>query len=119
MLRFQRLRSVFGDRLPTVIEDGPRGAPDANQEFGQPHEGASHLTAGRGRYQRIRAINIWPDLEVILTSGYSVDLAGREFKAPKHVHFLPKPYSATQLINAARLTLDVNGRHGHGPPLAS
>ena len=61
--------------------------------------------------------HIWPDLKVILTSGYSVDLAGKEFKAPKHVHFLPKPYSATQLINAVRVTLDVNGRHG--PDLAS
>jgi two-component system cell cycle sensor histidine kinase/response regulator CckA len=52
---------------------------------------------------------IWPNLDTILTSGYSVDLAGKEFRPPEHVHFLPKPYSATHLLNAVRATLDLRG----------
>ena len=55
--------------------------------------------------------------KVILISGDGVDVAGKDSWLPQHVHFLPKPYSATQLINAVRVTLDVNGRHG--PDLAS
>ena len=57
---------------------------------------------------RLRAAR--PQLKVILTSGYSVDLAGKELMAPEHVHFLPKPYSAGQLLEAVRRSLDVRPR---------
>ena len=47
-----------------------------------------------------------PALKVIFTSGYSVDLAGKEFVPSKGCHFLPKPYQPEILLKAVRDCLD-------------
>jgi FixJ family two-component response regulator len=45
-------------------------------------------------------------LRVIVTSGYSVDLAGKELVHTDQVSFLAKPYSVQQLLTAVRASLD-------------
>jgi two-component system cell cycle sensor histidine kinase/response regulator CckA len=47
-----------------------------------------------------------PRLKVIFTSGYSVDLAGKEFVPSQGCHFLPKPYQPEVLLKAVRDCLD-------------
>jgi len=47
-----------------------------------------------------------PTLKVIVTSGYSVELAGQDFSQTGRIGFLPKPYSASQLEAAIRSSLD-------------
>lgn len=45
-------------------------------------------------------------LKVITTSGYSVDLAGKELERSGRISFLAKPYSARQLLGAVQSQLD-------------
>jgi CheY-like chemotaxis protein len=47
-----------------------------------------------------------PELKVIVCSGYSLELAGRELKLPSGQHFLEKPARPEQLLHAIRTTLD-------------
>lgn len=54
-----------------------------------------------------------PSLEVILTSGYSIALAGKELVPSDHVHFLPKPYSTAQLLNAVQESVARISREPH------
>jgi two-component system, cell cycle sensor histidine kinase and response regulator CckA len=45
-------------------------------------------------------------LQVIFTSGYSMDLAGKDFILREGIHFLPKPYQPQELAQIVRDTLD-------------
>jgi PAS domain S-box-containing protein len=47
-----------------------------------------------------------PQLKVMLTSGYSPILGGKDLPLSPDVPFLAKPYTASQLVNAARDALD-------------
>jgi len=47
-----------------------------------------------------------PGLKVIYTSGYSVDLLGRNGEFGQGIHFLPKPYQPQVLAKAVRDCLD-------------
>jgi PAS domain S-box-containing protein len=47
-----------------------------------------------------------PDLRVVVTSGYSVDLAGKDVAGKGRVTFLPKPYSVHEFLHAVRASLD-------------
>jgi len=47
-----------------------------------------------------------PGLKVIYTSGYSVDLLGRNKEFGQDIHFLPKPYQPHVLAKAVRDCLD-------------
>jgi PAS domain S-box-containing protein len=47
-----------------------------------------------------------PGLKVIYTSGYSVDLLGRNGEFGQDIHFLPKPYQPHVLAKAVRDCLD-------------
>jgi len=51
---------------------------------------AEHLKVGR------------PDMRVLFTSGYSVDLLRDHLSIPDHVNFLPKPFSTHNLAHAVR-----------------
>ena len=57
-----------------------------------------------------------PDLCVVLTSGYSTDLAGRELAATPETTFLQKPYVPRQLTEAVRVLLDGSGATPRVPP---
>ena len=46
-----------------------------------------------------------PDLEIIYTSGYSADAAGREFPLREGDDFLPKPFSILALADLVRRRL--------------
>jgi PAS domain S-box-containing protein len=47
-----------------------------------------------------------PDLRVVLTSGYSTDLAGRELSLTDNQSFLPKPAPPRAILAAVRRALD-------------
>jgi two-component system, cell cycle sensor histidine kinase and response regulator CckA len=47
-----------------------------------------------------------PTVKVLLTSGYSVDIAGKKLALAGDTRFLAKPYTATQLTTAVRDCLD-------------
>jgi two-component system cell cycle sensor histidine kinase/response regulator CckA len=47
-----------------------------------------------------------PGLKVIYTSGYSVDLLGRNGEFGQGIHFLPKPYQPHVLAKTVRDCLD-------------
>jgi signal transduction histidine kinase/ActR/RegA family two-component response regulator len=49
-----------------------------------------------------------PDLKVIITSGYSAELAGRDF-SQNEVNFLPKPYQPQMVAQLIRKTFDGPG----------
>jgi len=50
-----------------------------------------------------------PKLKVIFTSGYSADIAGRDFKLEPELNFLQKPYHPQTLATTVRRCLD--GKH--------
>jgi PAS domain S-box-containing protein len=54
-----------------------------------------------------RLLALQPRLKVIVTSGYSVELGGKELTRTDRVGFLAKPYSKRQLVGAVRASLDV------------
>ena len=47
-----------------------------------------------------------PQLKVLCTSGYSLDLAQRNFDAPEGMRFLQKPFKPQSLAQAVRECLD-------------
>ncbi len=47
-----------------------------------------------------------PRLKVTYTSGYSLDLIGRDFKLEEGLNFLPKPYHPQKLAQVVRACLD-------------
>jgi CheY-like chemotaxis protein len=47
-----------------------------------------------------------PTLPVILATGYSAEIAGRDLELPAHQHFLPKPFTAAKLLTAVRSALE-------------
>ncbi|HTG42917.1 MAG TPA: hypothetical protein VK633_00170, partial [Verrucomicrobiae bacterium] len=47
-----------------------------------------------------------PDLKVIYTTGYSVDLVGRDFTLDESCNFLQKPYHPAKLLEVVRKALD-------------
>jgi CheY-like chemotaxis protein len=51
-----------------------------------------------------------PALKVLLTSGYSPDLPGRERDPSEEQGFLHKPFTPDQLLAAVRHALDTGGR---------
>jgi PAS domain S-box-containing protein len=52
-----------------------------------------------------------PKLKVIYTSGYSVELAGRDFPLEEGVNFLAKPFGADKLAQTVREKLDATTEH--------
>ena len=53
-----------------------------------------------------------PSLPIVLTSGYSADLATTGGRLPSGMVFLPKPYTPASLAKALRDCLD-NGKPHH------
>ena len=51
-----------------------------------------------------------PKLNVIYTSGYSVELAGRDFPLEEGVNFLAKPFGAHKLAQTIRQNLDATSK---------
>jgi len=49
-------------------------------------------------------------LKIIYTSGYSPDIAGKDFPLQEGVNFLPKPFNPTDLAHLVRRTLDKPAR---------
>jgi PAS domain S-box-containing protein len=56
-----------------------------------------------------------PRVGVVVTSGYSVDLAAMDFSQLGRVRFLAKPYSPQQLADVVRTCLDAIGRRPPPP----
>ncbi len=56
-----------------------------------------------------------PELKVIYTSGYSVELIARGFPLQDGVNFLPKPYHPSKLLNMVRQALDSRLRFKNNP----
>ena len=54
-----------------------------------------------------------PGLRIIYMSGYSAEIAGKDFPLKDGVNFLPKPFSGTKLLTAVRTNLDA--RHSTRP----
>jgi two-component system, cell cycle sensor histidine kinase and response regulator CckA len=61
--------------------------------------------SGRDLATRLREES--PQLKVVYTSGYSVDVNGGEMLLHEGINFLPKPYPARQLAAVVRNCLDV------------
>jgi CheY-like chemotaxis protein len=55
-----------------------------------------------------RLLNENPKLKVIYTSGYSVNVVGRDFPLEEGVNFLAKPFGAHKLAQTIRKKLDAN-----------
>jgi FixJ family two-component response regulator len=53
-----------------------------------------------------RLLNENPKLKVIYTSGYSVNVIGRDFPLEEGVNFLAKPFGARKLAQTIREKLD-------------
>jgi CheY-like chemotaxis protein len=51
-----------------------------------------------------------PDIKIIFTSGYSADIAGKDFPLQEGVNFLSKPFVAGDLTAMIRQTLDQGAR---------
>jgi len=49
-----------------------------------------------------------PELKIIYTSGYSIDVVEEDFALRKGANFLQKPYQATTLLKVVRASLDKN-----------
>ena len=47
-----------------------------------------------------------PGLKIIYTSGYSTDIAGKDFPLQEGVNFLPKPFNPADLARLVRKTID-------------
>jgi two-component system cell cycle sensor histidine kinase/response regulator CckA len=67
-----------------------------------------------GKELAARLRSAQPDLGVILSSGYSVDLAGQELFEQERFAFLQKPYSAERLAKALRHCLPDRPSAGEG-----
>jgi hypothetical protein len=50
--------------------------------------------------------SLTPELKVLYTSGYSLDLVRGDFSLKTGLNFIPKPYTATALAKAVRECLD-------------
>jgi two-component system cell cycle sensor histidine kinase/response regulator CckA len=59
---------------------------------------------GIAAYQSLRAAR--PTLPIVLSSGYSGELASDDFAADFHAEFVPKPYSPDALLARIRAALD-------------
>ena len=59
---------------------------------------------GIAAYERLRDLH--PVMPVILTSGYSGELASERFADDPHAHFVPKPYSPDTMLDRVRRSLD-------------
>jgi CheY-like chemotaxis protein len=55
-----------------------------------------------------RLLNENPKLKVIYTSGYSVNVVGRDFPLEEGVNFLAKPFGTHKLVQTVRKKLDAN-----------
>jgi PAS domain S-box-containing protein len=60
--------------------------------------------SGRELAQRLQTDQ--PQLKIIYTSGYSPDIAGRDFPLRDGVNFLPKPFGPAKLAQLVRTCLD-------------
>jgi CheY-like chemotaxis protein len=60
--------------------------------------------SGRELAQQLRREQ--PGLKIIYTSGYSADIAGKDFPLQEGVNFLPKPFNPAALGQLVRKTLD-------------
>jgi DNA-binding response OmpR family regulator len=59
---------------------------------------------GRELAERLRERN--PGLKVLLISGYTDELSGKEGFLDQGIHFLPKPYSPAGLVERVRALLE-------------
>lgn len=60
--------------------------------------------SGRELAQRLKVRR--PDLRIIFTSGYSPDIAGKDFQLQEGQNFIQKPASSNQLLHVVRQCLD-------------
>jgi CheY-like chemotaxis protein len=61
---------------------------------------------GKDLAEKLLAEN--PKLKVIYTSGYSVEIAGRDFPLQEGVNFITKPFGTQKLARTVRNRLDLN-----------
>jgi len=59
-----------------------------------------------GRQLATKLKTLRPGLKVIYTSGYSIEVAGRDLANEPDFHFLPKPYIPAALLRIVRTRLD-------------
>jgi len=60
---------------------------------------------GRELAHRLKAVQ--PDVKIIYTSGYSLEVAGRDLALEPDFHFLPKPYHPPSLLRAIRNRIEM------------
>ncbi len=63
-------------------------------------------------FQRLRAID--PDLRVLISSGYSLDVDAENLLKGKATGFLPKPYDLNQLMESVERALNTGKPRHHG-----
>ena len=63
-------------------------------------------------FQRLRAID--PDLRVLISSGYSLDVDAENLLKGKATGFLPKPYDLNQLMESVERALSTGKPRNHG-----
>ena len=59
-----------------------------------------------GRQLAERLLVARPDLKIIYTSGYSLDLTDPHFAGGREIHFLEKPYRSARLLSLVRDCLE-------------
>ena len=59
-----------------------------------------------GRELAANLCDEWPDLKVLLVSGYSADLSGMEIRQQPGRHFLQKPFTPDRFVESVRACLD-------------
>ncbi len=62
-----------------------------------------------GRQLAERLSTAQPDLKIIYTSGYSLDLTDPHFAGGREIYFLEKPYRSAQLLALLRECLEAKG----------
>jgi CheY-like chemotaxis protein len=94
-----------------VIEAG--SGPEALQVY-EKHQGKINLLLTdmvmpgglSGTDVAVQLQSLTPELKVLFTSGYSLDLVRGDFSLKPGLNFIPKPYTATALTKAVRESLD-------------
>ncbi|MFM2081445.1 MAG: hypothetical protein RL380_136, partial [Verrucomicrobiota bacterium] len=109
----QLARAILENSGYKIIEagDGPEALKMWEQHGGKIDLVLTDLVmpnglTGRELARKLKTIR--PTLKIIYTSGYSVDVAGRDLADEPDFHFLPKPYHPPSLLRAVRNRLEAN-----------
>ncbi|MFM2081484.1 MAG: hypothetical protein RL380_175 [Verrucomicrobiota bacterium] len=109
----QLARAILANSGYTILEagDGPEALKIWEQHHGKIDLVLTDLVmpnglTGRELARKLKAVR--PTLKIIYTSGYSVDVAGRDLAEEPDFHFLPKPYHPPSLLRAVRARLEAD-----------